>query len=76
MVSGLIARSEELSKSLDNALERAIRCIKVKQKVSAQFKTSRGAHQYAMIRSIIDTSRKQNKRVHENLVEVANFDSG
>lgn len=60
----------------NNASERAIRGVKVKQKVSGQFKTSRGAHQFAMNRSIIDTDRKQDKRVHENLVEVANFDSG
>ena len=57
----------------NNGSERAIRCIKVKQKVSGQFKTPKGAHQYAIIRSIIDTMIKQNKNVHEGLARIASF---
>lgn len=57
----------------NNGSERAIRCIKVKQKVSGQFKTPKGAHRYAMIRSIIDTMIKQNKNVHEGLARIASF---
>ncbi len=38
--------------------ERAIRTIKVKQKVSGQFKAETGAHAFAVLRSVIDTSIK------------------
>jgi len=57
----------------NNAAERAIRNVKVKQKVSGQFKTPKGAHQYAMVRSIIDTMIKQNKNVHEGLSHIASL---
>lgn len=55
----------------NNASERAIRNIKVKQKVSGQFKTPERAHRYAIIRSIIDTMIKQGKNVHQGLAEIA-----
>jgi transposase len=57
----------------NNGSERAIRNIKVKQKVSGQFKTPKGAQQYAENRSIIDTANKQGKNVHEALVKIANL---
>ncbi len=57
----------------NNASERAIRNVKVKQKVSGQFKTPKGAHQYAIIRSIVDTMIKQNKNVHEGLSHIASL---
>lgn len=47
----------------NNASERAIRNIKVKQKVSGQFKTQRGADIYAIIRSITDTCIKNSQNV-------------
>ena len=43
----------------NNGSERAIRNIKVKQKVSGQFKSEDGAKDYANLRSIVDTSRKR-----------------
>jgi len=43
----------------NNGSERAIRNIKVKQKVSGQFKSLDGAKNYATLRSIIDTSKKR-----------------
>jgi len=43
----------------NNASERAIRNIKVKLKVSGQFKSEQGAIDYANLRSIVDTSRKR-----------------
>jgi hypothetical protein len=43
----------------NNASERAIRNIKVKLKVSGQFKSKQGAIDYANLRSIIDTARKR-----------------
>lgn len=47
----------------NNASERAIRNIKVKQKVSGQFKTERGAQIYAIIRSVTDTCIKNSQNV-------------
>ena len=47
----------------NNASERAIRNIKVKQKISGQFKSRRGAEIYAMIRSITDTCIKNSHNV-------------
>lgn len=52
----------------NNASERAIRIIKVKQKVSGQFKT--GQHVFCVIRSVIDTLIKRKLEViyHLNLI--------
>jgi transposase len=47
----------------NNGSERAIRNIKVKQKVSGQFKTQRGAEIYAIIRSVTDTCIKNGQNV-------------
>ena len=54
----------------NNASERAIRNVKVKQKVSGQFKSIAGAENYATLRSIIDTSRKHGLNEFESLVKV------
>jgi len=54
----------------NNGSERAIRNIKVKQKVSGQFKSLQGAQNYATLRSIIDTSRKRGFNEFESLVTV------
>ena len=43
----------------NNGSERAIRNIKVKLKVSGQFKSEQGTKDYANLRSIVDTSRKR-----------------
>lgn len=56
----------------NNGSERAIRNIKVKQKVSGQFKSFHGAQVYATIRSIIDTARKNKMRVLLTLSRIAN----
>lgn len=58
----------------NNASEGAIRNIKVKQKVSGQFKTPKGADNYAIIRSIIHTIIKQGKNVHQGLAQIASLD--
>ena len=42
----------------NNGSERAIRNVKVKQKVSTMFKSPQGIHSYAVIRSIFDTCNK------------------
>ena len=49
----------------NNASERAIRNVKVKQKVSGQFKS--GQHTFCVLRSVIDTLRKRNLNVLEYL---------
>jgi len=59
----------------NNASERAIRNVKVKQKVSGQFKSLTGAKNYATLRSIIDTSRKRSLNEFETLQRVIEGDS-
>lgn len=54
----------------NNGSERAIRNVKVKIKVSGQFKSGDGAQDYATARSIIDTAIKQSKNVHDELVGI------
>lgn len=44
----------------NNGSERAIRNVKVKQKISGQFKTLEGAENFAILRSVIDTAIKNN----------------
>ena len=55
----------------NNASERAIRNIKVKQKVSGQFKT--GQNTFAKIRSVIDTLNKRELNILQNLQQIANL---
>jgi len=57
----------------NNASERAIRNVKVKQKISGQFKTERTAQNFAMIRSVIDTTIKNGMNVLEALNLIAKF---
>lgn len=57
----------------NNASERAIRNIKVKQKVSGQFKSPGGAYAFAVLRSITDTSLKNGQRVLSTLKVIANL---
>ena len=58
----------------NNASERAIRNVKVKTKVSGQFrnKEGKGADRYAKIRSVIDTTIKNGQDVYEALIALAN----
>lgn len=57
----------------NNGTERSIRNVKVKQKVSGQFKTEKGAEIYAINRSVIDTIIKSKQNVFEGLNLIANF---
>jgi UDP-N-acetylglucosamine transferase subunit ALG13 len=59
----------------NNGSERAIRNIKVKLKVSGQFKSFQGAKDYANLRSIVDTSRKRGLNEFESLVGVISGES-
>lgn len=55
----------------NNASERAIRNIKVKQKISGQFKSAEGASMFAILRSIIDTTIKSGQNVLNALALIA-----
>ncbi|MGM0532005.1 MAG: IS66 family transposase [Bacteroidota bacterium] len=57
----------------NNASERAIRNIEVKQKVSGQFKSPDGAYAFAVLRSITDTSLKNGQGVLSTLKVIANL---
>ena len=54
----------------NNASERAIRNIKVKLKVSGQFKSEQGAKDYATLRSIVDTARKRGMNEFEAIRDI------
>ena len=55
----------------NNASERAIRNVKVKQKISGMFKSTRGAQTYATIRSIADTCIKNGESILEAFRTIA-----
>lgn len=55
----------------NNSSERAIRNIKVKQKVSGQFKVDNAAMDFAKIRSVIDTTIKNSQNVLQALRLIA-----
>lgn len=55
----------------NNASERAIRNVKIKQKISGQFKTEKAAQNFAMIRSVIDTTIKNGMNVLEAMNLIA-----
>ncbi|VAW10634.1 hypothetical protein MNBD_BACTEROID03-111, partial [hydrothermal vent metagenome] len=55
----------------NNASERAIRNVKVKQKISGQFKTVRTAQNFAKIRSVIDSTIKNGMNVLETMKLIA-----
>jgi transposase len=55
----------------NNASERAIRNVKVKQKVSGQFKTEDGAQVYAIIRSVTDTCIKNGQNILDAFKTIA-----
>lgn len=58
----------------NNASERAIRNVKVKQKISGQFKTEQAAQNFAKIRSVIDTTIKNGMNVLEAMGLIAKFE--
>ncbi len=57
----------------NNASERAIRNVKVKQKISGQFKVVEAAQNFAKIRSVIDTTIKNGLNVLESLILIAQY---
>lgn len=57
----------------NNASERAIRNIKVKQKISGQFKSLTGGYNFAVLRSVTDTVLKNNQNILNSLKIIANL---
>lgn len=55
----------------NNASERAIRNIKVKQKISGQFKNEHTAQNFAIVRSVIDTTIKNGRNIWKTLIIIA-----
>jgi transposase len=62
---------EQCLPSDNNASERSIRPLKVKQKVSGCFRTELGARTYAVLHSITDTERKNGRSPWKKLWELA-----
>jgi hypothetical protein len=54
----------------NNGSERAIRNVKVKQKISGQFKSFKGAESFAILRSVIDTAVKNNQNPLHSLSQI------
>jgi transposase len=57
----------------NNGSERAKRNVKVKQKISGQFKILSAAENFAILRSIIDNAIKNNQNVVEALSVIAAY---
>ncbi|MEQ9298743.1 MAG: IS66 family transposase [Cyclobacteriaceae bacterium] len=55
----------------NNGAERAIRNVKVKSKISGQFRSFRGAQNFVILRSVIDTLIKQSQQILPNLQAIA-----
>ena len=56
----------------NNASERGVRKIKIKQKISGCFRTNEGADIFAMIHSIAETAKKNNKSKFNAILAVIN----
>jgi transposase len=54
----------------NNGSERAIRNVKVKQKISGQFKSFKGAKSFAILRTVIDTAIKNNLNPWHSLSQI------
>ncbi|HUZ61225.1 MAG TPA: transposase [Hanamia sp.] len=57
----------------NNGSEKTIRNVKVKQKISGQFKSIDNANVFAILRSVIDTTIKSSQNVLNSLFLIATF---
>ncbi|MGL5015016.1 MAG: IS66 family transposase [Bacteroidales bacterium] len=55
----------------NNASERGVRPLKIKQKVSGMFKTDNGADAFCQLHSIVDTAKKKQMEPFLALIDVA-----
>lgn len=55
----------------NNASERAIRNLKVKNKISGCFRSEKGAHQFAVLRSVVDTAIKNTCSIFDAFLTIA-----
>jgi len=55
----------------NNASERSIRPLKVKQKISGMFKSENSADAFCQLHSIVDTAKKNNQNPFLALIDVA-----
>ncbi len=51
----------------DNEAERALRPLKVRQKIPGSFRSETGARNHAALRTVLDTARKQGRNLLETL---------
>ncbi len=51
----------------NNEAERALRPLKVRQKISGSFRSAEGARNHAVLRTVLDTARKQGWNLLETL---------
>lgn len=58
----------------NNGSERAIRNIKVKNKISGCFRSENGAINFAVLRSVIDTTQKNTKDIFQAINLIAKFE--
>ena len=54
----------------NNQAERDLRMIKCKQKISGGFRTMKGAQNFATIRSVISTAKKQGLNILESIKDI------
>ncbi|MEJ7685055.1 MAG: transposase [Segetibacter sp.] len=59
----------------NNASEQAIRNVKVKTKVSGQFRSQDGARRFAILRSVIDTTIKNTQNVFDALTLFTKYET-
>ncbi|CAK0770947.1 hypothetical protein CCP2SC5_510024 [Azospirillaceae bacterium] len=53
----------------NNSAEQAVRMMKVKQKISGGFRSEQGANDFAVIRTVIATAKKQGWNVVQTLTQ-------
>ena len=55
----------------NNEAERDLRMMKLRQKISGGFRSQQGAEDFAILRSLITTARKQGWNIIETLMKTA-----